>query len=76
MKRFLTLCALVAAAIFASPDTAQAQLRIGANGIEFDDEQTEQTITARPIISYTHDKVEKKIYDSNRQTIQIIHPRS
>lgn len=52
MKRFITLCALVAAAIFANPDTAQAQLRIGVNGIEFDDSFSPgQTVSAQPIIS-------------------------
>ena len=61
MKRFFTLCALVAAAIFLSPDTAQAQLRIGANGIEFDDDyDSKQTVSARPVISYKHDKVKSK----------------
>ena len=61
MKRFFTLCALVVAAIFLSPDTAQAQLRIGANGIEFDDDyDSKQTVSARPVISYKHDKVKHK----------------
>lgn len=52
MKRFLVLCAFVAAlTIFANPDTAQAQLRIGVNGIEFDDNyNSKQTVTVRPTI--------------------------
>lgn len=60
MKRFFTFCAIATAAIFLNLNPAQAQLRIGANGIEFDDDyDSKQTVSARPIMSFQHSKEDR-----------------